>query len=92
MALHTAVVSCDVVFKSFQFLGTIYIAAEQTTRILFTTIVGGAANIILNLLLIPFLGGIGAGIGSWLSFFVIWYIRSKDTKKLLNCPLIGRNL
>ncbi|MFD2305637.1 polysaccharide biosynthesis C-terminal domain-containing protein [Enterococcus termitis] len=65
------------------FLGTIYIAAEQTTRILFTTIVGGAANIILNLLLIPFLGGIGAGIGSWLSFFVIWYIRSKDTKKIV---------
>lgn len=65
------------------FVGVVYTASEKTTGIFKTSIYGGAVSIILNLMLIPFLGIVGAGISSAISFFVMFVVRYIDAKKIL---------
>jgi O-antigen/teichoic acid export membrane protein len=73
------------VFSSFStFLGTNYIAAKQTKGVFKTSIYGGVVSTILNLILIPLFGIIGAGISSMLSFFTVFIIRFYDTKKYID--------
>ena len=77
-----------VVFQSFSaFLGTNYIAAKKTAGVFRTTVIGAIVNIILNFLLIPFIGAIGASISMFLSFFITWLIRVFDTKKFVQIDL-----
>lgn len=66
------------------FLGTLYIAAERTTKILWTTLTGGILNILFNLILIRYFGGVGAGAGSCISFIIIWFIRLRGIKNEFN--------
>ncbi|OIK07993.1 oligosaccharide flippase family protein [Bacillus sp. MUM 13] len=74
-----------VVFSSFSsFLGTNYIAAKKTSGVFKTSVIGAIINIIANIILIPLIGINGASIGTMLSFFVIWLLRIKDTKKFVN--------
>ncbi|NLK28271.1 MAG: oligosaccharide flippase family protein [Clostridiales bacterium] len=73
------------VFSSFStFLGTNYIAAKQTKGVFKTSIYGGVISTLLNLILIPFFGIVGAGISSMLSFFTVFIIRFYDTKKYID--------
>lgn len=62
------------------FLGSIYIASKQTKGIFRTSMYGGIVSLFFNIILIPNFGLIGSGISSFLSFFVIFYIRYLDTK------------
>ena len=65
------------------FLGTTYIAAKKTSLIFWTTMIGMIMNGVLNLLLIPFLGVDGAGIGSSIGFFGVMIIRLYNTRKFV---------
>lgn len=72
------------VFSSFSgFLGTNYIAAKQTRGVLKTSIYGGIVSLLLNVVFIPLLGIVGAGVSSMFSFFVMFLIRYFDTKKFV---------
>lgn len=74
-----------VVFSSFSgFLGTNYIVAKKTSGIFITSFIGALINIILNLVLIPWLGVIGASISTMFSFFTIWLLRIHNTRKYVN--------
>ncbi|MGG5341704.1 lipopolysaccharide biosynthesis protein [Enterococcus sp. AZ192] len=82
-----------VAYSSFSsFLGTNYIAAKATKGALYTTSIGATLNIGLNLLFIPTLGLYGAGMSSSISFFVLWLIRVKHTKKYIHIQLNISNL
>ncbi|OJG98707.1 flippase Wzx [Enterococcus termitis] len=82
-----------VAYSSFSsFLGTNYIAAKATKGALYTTSIGAVMNICLNLFLIPKLGLYGAGLSSSISFFVLWLIRVKHTKKYIHIQLNIKNL
>lgn len=73
-----------VVFTSFSsFLGTNYIAMKETKGVFKTSLVGGVLNIILNIILIPFIGINGAAISTMISFAVVWIMRIYDTKKFV---------
>lgn len=76
------------IFSSFSsFLGTNYIAAKQTRGIFNTSIYGGIISLVFNLILIPTLGVVGAGISSVISFVAMFIFRYKDTKQYVDLNL-----
>lgn len=73
-----------VVFSSFSaFLGTNYLAAKETRGVFRTSVYGGAASLLLNYLLIPYFGLIGAGVANMISFAIMWILRIFDTKQYI---------
>lgn len=81
-----------VVFSSFSsFLGAFYIATLKTNGVFRTSLIGGGLSIILNLILIPILGIIGAGISSMVSFFAMSVFRFFDVKRDVNLQLDYKN-
>lgn len=73
-----------VTFSSFSsFLGTNYIAAKQTKGVFKTSIYGGIVSVAANMFFVPLFGANGAGMSTMLSFFVIWILRAKDTRKFI---------
>lgn len=79
-------VSCILIF-AFVFnslstmLGTVYSAAKKTKFLFFSTVVGAGLNIILNLLIIPFLGMHGAAISALVSYVSICMLRIFNIKR-----------
>ena len=74
-----------VVFSSFSgFLGTNYIAAKKTFGVFKSSVYGAIINIIILFSLVPNIGLNGASIATMFSYFVIWIIRIKDTKKYVD--------
>ncbi len=72
------------VFQSFDsFLSSIYEAAQKTTHSLISSVIGAAANIVLNLILIPLIGVAGAAIATLISYLVVFIYRIVDTRKYL---------
>ena len=69
------------------FIGVAYTASHKTSGVFKTSIYGGAISLILNLIFIPTLGIIGAGISSTLSFFAMFIIRYFDTKEILSMKI-----
>lgn len=75
-------------FSSFSsFLGTNYIAAKDTKGVFKTSLIGGIISLLLNILLVPFIGAIGAGISTMFSFFIIWIVRIVDTKRYISMKI-----
>lgn len=65
------------------FLGTIYTSSMQTKYLFTTTLFGAITNILANLVLIPWMGLSGAGIGACLAFVVVSFLRLRDSKKFI---------
>lgn len=63
------------------FLGTLYSATKKTKGLFFTTLIGGVSAIVLNIIIIPQIGVMGASISTTISYFIVWFIRIIDTKK-----------
>ncbi len=73
-----------VVFQSFSnFLASIYEASNKTTHSLISSSIGAAANIVLNLILIPTMKISGAAVATLASYIIVFVYRIIDTKKLL---------
>lgn len=71
-------------YQSFSgFLGTTYTASLQTKGVFTTSILAAMVSFIANLVLLPIIGVYGAGIGTCLGFMSMWWIRLKDTKKII---------
>ncbi len=76
------------IFQCFDnFLSTIYEAAQKTTHSLISSSIGAAANIVLNLILIPLIGVSGAAIATLFSFLAVFVYRIIDTRKYLYMTL-----
>lgn len=67
------------------FLSSIYEAARKTSHAMISSTIGAAANILLNLILIPIpqLGIEGAAIATLASYVIVFIYRIIDTKKYL---------
>lgn len=74
------------------FFGSVYIVFKKSTHAMWTTLVGAAANIGLNLLLIPIFGIQGAAIATFASFLLVFIIRAWDETRFLNFPWNKWNL
>ena len=63
------------------YLGSISTASKKTKTLFVSTLIGAILNIVLNLLLIPYLGAFGAAIATLLSYALVWIFRVFDSKK-----------
>ena len=62
-------------------LGGIFSAVKDTKTLGFTTTLGAAINIVLNFILILYIGVMGAAISTFLSYFIVWLVRIIKAKK-----------
>ncbi len=65
------------------FFGTIYTTSFKTKYLFYSTVLGAATNIVLNLILIPFWSGQGAAVATLLSYIVVWLFRVFHSRKIL---------
>ena len=82
------ILSAATVFTALDtFLGSAYFTVKRTSMSLWTSLVGAALNIALNIILIPsdgILGGaIGASIATYVSYFAVFVIRAITMKKFI---------
>lgn len=77
-----------VLFSSLSgFLGAFYIASKETKGVFKTSVYGGIISLVLNLILIPNFGLIGAAISSMCSFFCMFILRYKDSQKYVSITI-----
>lgn len=69
------------------FLGTIYTSAKQTKMVFYSTLAGAVVNIVLNWILIHYMGAQGAVVATLISQLLIWLIRTIDSKKIMPLDL-----
>ena len=65
------------------FWGTVYTAAKKTTLLFYSTMAAAAINIILDIVLTPQIGAMGAAIATMVSYFVICAIRIVESRKII---------
>ena len=86
--IYTPFLVMAVVYSCFgTFMGSIYVAAKQSKRSMVTATIGAALNISFNILLIPLMGNHGAAIATCISFFSVFAIRARDTRKTVYMDL-----
>lgn len=64
-------------------VSTLYGAYEKNSGVLYSVLVGGGVNVVLNAFLIPRIGVLGATISTAISRLIIAIYRLKDTEKFL---------
>lgn len=81
---YVPILLLGVVFSSLSgFLGTNYVASKETKGAFRTSVIGAFIAILTNIILVPYLGAIGAGLSTMISFAAVWIIRIIDTKKFI---------
>ena len=71
------------------FMGSVYLVDKKSVQSLVTSMIGAGINVILNLILIPTkLGAIGAAIATFFSYFVVFIIRARDTRRFIRFPAV----
>ncbi len=66
------------------FIGTIFSATKDSRAYAQTTVIGAISNIILNIILIPILGVMGAAISTAISYLIVWIVRIIKSRKYMN--------
>lgn len=66
------------------FLGTAYTASMKTTAAFTTTSIAAVANLVLSVLLIPFISIWGVALANMLSFIILFMIRIKSVNKIID--------
>jgi O-antigen/teichoic acid export membrane protein len=88
---YVPVLSIAMIFSAFSaFMGSVYFLEKRSVRSLITAAVGALTNIVLNFLLIPHFGAMGAAVATVISYLVAFIIRACDIMKYLRfelCPL-----
>ncbi len=86
--VYVPVLSIAMIFSAFSaFMGSVYFLEKRSMRSLLTASAGAAVNILLNLLLIPRHGAMGASLATVASYMLVFAIRAYDTKKYLSFKL-----
>ena len=85
---YSSVLLLSVMFNTLTvFQGSIFSAAKQTKTIATTTIISAIANTILNALLIPKMGALGAAIATAVAYFSMWMTRYVSSKKFITMQI-----
>lgn len=83
-----------IVFGSLSgYIGGFFSAVKDSKIFAQSTVIGAASNVILNLILTPIMGALGAAIATAVCYFVVWTIRYRHSKKFIRLKIrLGRNL
>ncbi len=65
------------------FHGAIFSARKLTKEISYTTLLGALINTVLNFIMIPHIGALGAAIATMIGYLVVWIIRTIHLKKII---------
>lgn len=75
------------------FLASVYMAEKKSIMAMVTALTGAVANVVLNLILIPRMGAIGAAVATVISFIVVFVTRGMNTRRYIKIkfktPLIA---
>lgn len=78
------ILSAATVFTSLDtFMGSAYFTVKRTGMSLWTSLVGAVLNIMLNLVMIPRWGAIGASVATFISYFAVFVIRAATMKRFI---------
>jgi O-antigen/teichoic acid export membrane protein len=79
----------SVVFGSLSgYLGGIFAAVKDSSSFAVSTVVGAISNIILNIVLIHFIGTIGAAVSTAVSYAVVWVMRMYKVKRIIKLDIL----
>jgi O-antigen/teichoic acid export membrane protein len=82
--IYTPFLLVSVVFGSMVgFYSSFYLAHKKTKVLFTTTFLGAIITIVLNLILLPFIGIMGAAIANVFAYFSVWLFLHVDSKKFL---------
>ena len=85
---YVPVLAIAMIFSAFSaFMGSVYFLEKRSVRSLITATVGAAINVILNFLLIPTYGAMGAAVATAISYLAVYAVRAYDTGKYLRFGL-----
>lgn len=65
------------------FWGSVYTSSKKTKMLFYSTLLGAGVNIVLNIIVIPQLGGLGGALTTLVSYFLVWLIRVVDVRKII---------
>ena len=75
--IYVPVLSAATVFTALDtFFGSAYFTVKKTGMSFFTAFFGALINIILNLIMIPKWGAMGASIATFISYFLVFFVRA----------------
>lgn len=82
---YSSILLISVMFNTLTvFQGSIFTAAKKTKDIAMTTMVSAVVNMVLNILLIPTIGALGAAIATAVAYFAMFWTRYKSLKKFIS--------
>lgn len=85
---YAPILMISVVFGSLSgMLGGIFSAVKESKVLARTTIIGSFSNLLLNLILVFFIGPMGAAIATLISYAIVWFLRLRETKKIVNMDI-----
>lgn len=65
------------------FFGSIYTSSMKTKMVFYSTLIGAISNIVLNLILIPIFGGLGAAVATLISYVLVCVIRMINSRRIM---------
>lgn len=72
------------VFAAFStFLSSVYVVSKKSTLSFWTALLGAGSNVLLNLLLIPRIGILGAAAATLISYVLVFLVRALSIRRLL---------
>lgn len=77
-----------IVFGSLSgYIGGFFSAVKNSKIFAQSTVVGAVSNIVLNLIMTPFMGALGAAIATAFCYFIVWMIRYWHSKKFIKLKI-----
>ena len=81
---YVPILAIAMIFSAFsEFLGSVYFVKKKSARSLVTAAAGAITNIVLNFVLIPIWGAIGAAVATAICYALVFFIRMIDTQKFI---------
>ena len=70
-----------------QFLGSVYFVEKKSVFSMLTALVGALINVVLNFIMIPDHGAMGAAVATLISYLAVYIVRAMDTKRYIEFDL-----
>jgi O-antigen/teichoic acid export membrane protein len=87
------VLSAATVFTALDtFLGSVYFTVKRTQMSLWTSLLGAAVNVVLNFIMIPKLGAMGASIATFASYFLVYIVRAATMGRFMRFKMYHAKL
>lgn len=67
-----------------EFFGSVYTSAQKTSMLFYSSFAGAISNLVMNAIMIPLYGGIGAAIATTISYLIILAFRMIHSRRIMS--------